>query len=249
MVDVSTASAGVLCKICNNETELHGCVDANRSCEIQRGAFPALSGVPIYYQRCLTCGFLFTTAFDGWSLDDFRNRIYDTGYAAADPDYATGSRARRNAVLTAEFMRRFSTCRVLDYGGGDGTLATSLRERGLDAHSWDLLLDGRSALPPTGTFPLVTAFEVFEHSPTPIETALDALSMVEKKGRLLFSTLLLDRLPRFSTDHWYIAPRNGHVSLHTRLSLQRLFSSLGWGVRSFDSHLHLAERFPGSMPD
>jgi 2-polyprenyl-3-methyl-5-hydroxy-6-metoxy-1,4-benzoquinol methylase len=95
----------------------------------------------------------------------------------------------------------------------------------------------------------VTAFEVLEHSPTPIATMKQALSMLEYKGRLLFSTLLMDQVPRYATDHWYIAPRNGHISLHTRLSLGNMFSQLGWQVRSFDENLYLAERYPSSLPE
>ncbi len=97
-------------------------------------------------------------------------------------------------------------------------------------------------MPAAGSFPLVTAFEVFEHTPGPLVTAAQALSMLQPGGRLLFSTLLMDGLPRQSTDHWYIAPRNGHISLHTAASLQKLFARLAWSVRSLNPNLHLAER-------
>jgi hypothetical protein len=249
MHDMPTISDDVPCKICNNQTELHGCVDANRSCEIHRGARQSLSGVAIYYRRCMNCGFIFTTAFDSWSLADFRERIYNESYAGADPDYASGSRARENAAFTAEFMRRISARRMLDYGGGDGTLAAVLRGQGFDAHSWDPMVGDGSLPAGAASFPLVTAFEVLEHSPTPIATMKQALSMLEYKGRLLFSTLLMDQVPRYATDHWYIAPRNGHISLHTRLSLGNMFSQLGWQVRSFDENLYLAERYPSSLPE
>jgi SAM-dependent methyltransferase len=230
------------CKVCGTLTELQGCVDAGRSCEIYRRTYLQLSGMPIYYHRCLGCGFLFTVAFDTWSFADFREKIYNDGYAAADPDYADGSRARANAALTDNVMGQLNARRVLDYGGGDGTMATELRAKGLDAHSWDPLTDrirGDAVAP--GTFDLVTAFEVFEHTPTPIPTAAEALNFLRPHGRLLFSTLLVDDLPRQATDFWYIAPRNGHISLHTSASLRALFARLGWTVRSFSANLHVAE--------
>ena len=129
------------CKICNGATELQGCVDAGRSCETQRGVYLPLTGIPIYYHRCLLCGFLFTTAFDTWSPEQFRANIYNDQYRIADPDYATGSRARGNAPITASIMDQLQIKRVLDFGGGDGTLATELTALGYDAHSWDPIAD------------------------------------------------------------------------------------------------------------
>jgi hypothetical protein len=249
MSEMSAVLPEVACKICNNATELHGCVDSGRSCEINRGMFQPLTGEPIYYRRCLTCGFLFTTAFDDWSVEEFRQKIYNTDYALVDPDYASGARARKNAAVTAALMRRFHLTRVLDYGGGDGTMARLLRHNGFDAHSWDPIADSGGSLPQPGSFPLVTAFEVLEHTPNPVATVAEATGLLQYRGRLVFSTLLLDQLPRYATDHWYIAPRNGHISLHTRLSLGRMFAQLGWSVRSLEANLHIAEQYKPSIPD
>ncbi len=235
-------TGGIACKICGAATELQGCVDAGRSCERHRGRFLPLSGTPVYYHRCLQCGFVFTVAFDAWSSDDFRRNIYNEGYAEADPDYADGSRARANAVLTENAMGQLGATRVLDYGGGNGALAAVLRAKGLDAQSWDPIADRDRPAPAAGTFDLVTALEVFEHTATPLETAAHALSMLRPNGRLFFSTLLMDGLPRQATDHWYIAPRNGHISLHTRASLHRLFDRLGWTVNCLNHNLHIASR-------
>jgi len=236
------SSEAVACKVCGMVTEIHGCVDAGRSCEISRGTYMQLSGIPIYYHRCLHCGFLFTVAFDDWTFDDFRKNIYNEGYAKADPDYADGSRARANAAMTASFFDQLGVRRVLDYGGGDGITAAELRVKGFDAHSWDPIVDRQRDLPAPGTFDLVTAFEVFEHTPTPADTACVALSFLGPNGRLIFSTLLMNELPRQATDHWYIAPRNGHISLHTSTSLATLFAKLRRTVRSFNTNLHVAER-------
>jgi SAM-dependent methyltransferase len=205
-----------------------------------------LSGIPVYYHRCPSCAFIFTDAFDDWSFDDFRQNIYNEGYAAVDPDYADGSRARASATLTYNVMGQLGASRVLDYGGGDGTMANELRAKGFDAHSWDPVVQReRDIAVAIGSFDLVTAFEVFEHTPTPISTAAEALSFLRPNGWLLFSTLLMDELQRQSTDHWYIAPRNGHISLHTSASLRALFARLGWAVGSFSANLHMANILSG----
>ena len=238
------SETAIRCKICGGATELQGCVDAGRTCETGRDRFLPLTGQPIYYHRCQDCGFLFTTAFDDWSPADFRREIYNEGYAAADPDYADGSRSSLNIGVVATLMQRLEMRSLLDFGGGDGTLAAGLRALGFDARSWDPVADMDAAAPQPGAFELVTAFEVFEHTPQPLATTEQALGLLDAGGRLFFSTLLMDGLRRQATDHWYIAPRNGHISLHTSASLSRMFARFGWSVLSFDTVFHIATRLP-----
>jgi SAM-dependent methyltransferase len=233
----------VRCKICGGATELQGCVDSGRSCARNRGAYLPLSGIPIYYHRCTACGFLFATDFDAWSVAEFQQRIYNESYAQADPDYADGSRAKGNAVLTANVMGQLKARSILDYGGGDGTLACALLEKDFEAHSWDPIANSNSGRPPRAYFDLVTSFEVLEHTTTPLETVREAISFLRPGGTLLFSTMIMDEVPRQSTDHWYIAPRNGHISLYTRSSLDKLFESLGWKVEKYKENYYFARGY------
>jgi hypothetical protein len=82
------------CKICGGEALLFGVVDFNRSCEIPNGIALALTGTPIYYRRCGSCGFLFTDAFDNWNKDEFRTYIYNDAYCSVDPGYVARGRTR-----------------------------------------------------------------------------------------------------------------------------------------------------------
>lgn len=229
------------CKICQSDTYVHGVCDLNKSCEANRGRFFALAGEPVWYHRCTTCGFLFTTYFDRWTPARWREDIYNDDYAEFDPDGADGSRARANAPLVCDLAHRLGVSSLLDYGGGDGTLGRLLVTRGFDAWSWDEYSGGH---PPPYHVPLVTAFEVLEHTTTPIETAKKILSWLTPGGTFLFSTLTMDSLLALSMDHWYIAPRNGHVSLHTSASLYRLFTQLGWQVRHLNEAVHIATALP-----
>lgn len=228
------------CKVCGSPAPLHGWADLNKSCEANRRRFFELSGIPVGYYRCSTCGFLFTDCFDTWSLGDWKDRIYNAEYDQFDPDGADGTRARANVALVLDVARQTGSARILDYGGGNGMLARLLIEAHSDAVSWDILVD--DGPPPAGPFDLVTAFEVLEHTPTPIITVQEALSRVREGGAFLFSTLTLDDLPQQAMDHPYIAPRNGHVSIHTTRSLDRLFTDLGWQVQHLTPGLHLARR-------
>lgn len=230
---------------------MHGVVDFNKSCEIDRGLIVALSGMPIWYYRCGSCAFLFTQEFDRFSIADWRALVYNDDYLTVDPDYA-GARAEANAPLVRTIAAQLGITdpnlaailmarpRILDYGSGGGTLTGLLADLPADLAAWDPLLAPGER--PEGQFELVTAFEVFEHTVTPVETAREALSFVRAGGALLFSTLVLDDLPAQKTDHWYVAPRNGHVSIHSTRSLDLMFGVLGWNVQHLTPNLHIARR-------
>jgi SAM-dependent methyltransferase len=222
----SLVQAAPACKCCGAATGLQGVVDFGKACSSNFNGFFPLTGIPIYYHRCLSCGFLFTTDFDSWSFQDFADHIYNDDYALVDAEYGSGARQRRDVPVVRALVARYGARRVLDYGGGNGTLARELRGHGVDAVSWDPLADGPEKRP-EGTFDLVTAFEVVEHTPTPVETAAEMVSFLAPGARIALSTNLADDLGTQNMDWWYIAPRNGHISIHTQASLRALFARFG----------------------
>jgi SAM-dependent methyltransferase len=215
---------------------LHGVVDFNKSCEHFRNRFMPPRGLPVWYHRCTECGFLFTAQFDGWSHDDWKREVYNSEYALVDPD-AAQVRPLNNIGLVTDVSRQLGSKRILDYGGGDGTLGINLCERCFDAQWWDVFYDQPR---PSGDFDLITCFEVFEHTPTPKETLSDLLSFLRPGGSVLFSTLLLEPQAPHDCSHWYIAPRNGHVSIHSAKSLASLFGE-GWTLQTVSEVYHLAQ--------
>lgn len=231
---------------------MHGVVDFNKSCEIDKGVALELSGVPVWYYRCASCGFLFTPLFDPFSPDDWRKHVYNDGYAQVDPDYS-GARAEANAPLVRTIAEQLGLMdpmrqatlierpRMLDYGSGAGTLTELLADLPVERAAWDpFQAPDKGDKRPSGKFELVTAFEVFEHTATPLETARDALGFVRPGGALLFSTLVCDDLPPQKTDWWYLAPRNGHVSIHSTRSLDVLCGVLGFAVQHLTPNVHIA---------
>jgi 2-polyprenyl-6-hydroxyphenyl methylase/3-demethylubiquinone-9 3-methyltransferase len=219
------------CKICGGDAPLFGVVDFAKQCNSLR---PALSGTPVYYRQCGQCRFVFTDAFDSWSLAEFRERIYNAEYDAVDPDYRD-RRPRANANLIATRVKPGMTC--LDYGGGNGRLAQLLRQRGFDAHSYDPFTPGEDDLP-AGIFGLVSCFEVLEHVPDPRATIAALASKMSASGVVLFSTLLMP--DDQGVDWWYLAPRNGHISLFSRAALALAWRLVGCRVGSLSDDLHIA---------
>jgi SAM-dependent methyltransferase len=226
-----------MCKVCNEPAPLYGVTDFNKSCEERRGRYLPLTGVPVYYHQCDACGLIFTTAFDHWSKADYLQHIYNDDYVLVDPDYID-SRPAGNAAFILDFIKKGHGLRCLDYGGGNGKLTSLLRKGGVDGHSWDPMDEER--VPPSGSFDFISAFEVLEHTPEPLATVQEALGLLNGRGVLLFSTLTIDHVSPRGMDNWYIAPRNGHITLYTRRSLQTMFAGSGYRIHHFNDNLHMA---------
>jgi hypothetical protein len=234
--------------VCAATSVAHDVVDFNKSCEELRGAFLPLSGTPVYYFRCDTCGFCHSPEFRRWSLAQFSERIYNDEYARVDPDYLD-VRPRGNAAhLAALLGDQAIGVRHLDYGGGNGLLSSVLQDAGWDSQTYDPFVDRDVALASLGRFDLVTAYEVFEHVPD-VEVLIDTLSsLVSEDGVVLFSTLISDGsiAPRQRLTWWYASPRNGHISLFSRDSLARLGARQRFKFGSFTPNLHVFWR---SVPE
>ena len=214
-----------ICKCCGAPAAPFAEVDASRSCEDRHGTpvFPP-SGRQIPYLRCSRCGFVFTDAFDALTDEQLGAAIYNADYARADPDFAE-ARPRFLADALAEFIAPLEgTARCLDFGGGRGLLAELMRGRGCRIDTWDPYFD-RAQEPDRQSYDLVTAFEVVEHSRDPVGTFRQIASLLRPGGVAYFTTHLLPR--GAGADWWYLAPRNGHVSLHTPASLRACAEACG----------------------
>jgi Flp pilus assembly protein TadD/SAM-dependent methyltransferase len=230
----------VPCKICGQPSPLLGVVDFNKSCIEAQGRRLPVAGVPVYYRRCVDCGFVFTGALDDWTHAEFERYIYNEQYITVDPDFAE-LRPTGNARLIAEaFSGSSKNIRVLDFGGGSGLLASRLRQEGFTAETYDPFSTFDQT--PVGQFDLISCFEVMEHVPSPQQTVASMVALLKQPGgAILFSTLVLpDDFEARGLSWWYAAPRNGHVSLYSPASLARLFAAHGLRVGSFSQGMHIA---------
>ncbi len=234
------------CKCCGAVAYLYGVVDFHKNCEIYRQRVLDLSGIPIYYHRCTVCKFIFTIAFDEFTTDDFRRQIYNDEYLLVDPDYPE-VRPRSNAAMLSSLFSGIRPDHMLDYGGGNGTLARSLCDGGFPHVScYDPFVPGHSNKP-AGRFDCIVCFEVIEHSTSPSQVFADMNESLDDPGLIVFSTLLQPAdIDRQGLNWWYAGPRNGHVSLYSRASLAKVVRPFGLKFRSFNESLHVLYR---EIPD
>jgi SAM-dependent methyltransferase len=231
------------CKCCGAPTTLFASVDFSRTCEDRPAPVFAPTGETVPYYRCGACGFLFTTHFDALTAEEMAAKIYNSQYVLADPQFVDVRPRYFAGVLQAAIGPVKDSVRALDFGGGNGKLAASMRAAGFrDFASYDPFFGDTE--PPASSHDLVTAFEVMEHTRYPIGTFREVLALLRPDGVLLFSTML--QPSQLDARWWYIAPRNGHVSLHSRHSLQAIARLLGVEFLSVNAALHLFYRDPPS---
>jgi hypothetical protein len=231
------------CLLCDGITRELGSVDFNRACDQPGVKHPPPAGRGVAYEMCFECGLFFAPEMCMWPRERFASEVYNEGYLDVDPEY-TGARAERNAEwLDGIFGKQHVT--HLDYGGGNGHLAQCLRDRGWDSTSFDPLV---ACAPPQRTFQLITAFEVFEHSPSPRALMSDLLACSDRETVVAFSTAVSDGQQDL-LHWWYTAPRNGHVVMYTRRALRKLLSTGGFRLFSLNDGMHLALRSAPSWFD
>jgi len=234
------------CKCCGAPAFPYGVVDFHKNCEIYRNNALEISGVPIYYHRCPVCRFIFTTALDHFTNEDFLRYVYNEQYLLIDPDYQ-GARPRGNAAILSRLFSEVRPQRILDYGGGNGVLAELLRAAGFpQVDTYDPFVP-RYCAKPSGRFDCVISLEVLEHSTLPARTLADMIAFLTDSGFILLGTLLQPSdIDRQGLNWWYAGPRNAHVSLYSKASLEKLAQPLGFKFVSLGESYHVLYR---EIPD
>jgi 2-polyprenyl-3-methyl-5-hydroxy-6-metoxy-1,4-benzoquinol methylase len=193
------------CKICNS-TSIHF-LDSTIFKEKQK----------IAYYKCSSCGFIQTE--EAYWLE----KAYSSVIAKTDIGLIS-----RNIIfsnLTETMLDHFfsDTKKALDYGAGFGMFVRIMRDKGYHFLWHDDYCQNLFAETFEGTltekYDVLTAYEVFEHLPNPIETLEKLLSLSDT---IIFSTVLNDGIEDFDT-WWYRAEASGqHISFHSTQSLQFL---------------------------
>lgn len=115
---------------------------------------------------------------------------------------------------------------------------------GWDSQSYDPFNNLTDDIKILGAYNLITAYEVFEHVPDVNHLMSQLRSLLKKDGIILFTTLLSDGnlFPNHRLDWWYAAPRNGHISLFSSDSLNKLSRKYAFKLESISSAFHILYR-------
>jgi SAM-dependent methyltransferase len=232
--------ATTACPVCDAACHKIDEVDFNKSCEDHRGRALPRAGIPVEYVHCGNCGFCFAPALCRWSLHEFSERIYNDEYELVDPHYVTARPTSHAGLLLQWLGDRGRGISHLDYGGGHGLLSDFLRDAGWNSRSYDPFFDRGTTIAGLGRFDLITALEVFEHVPDVNRLVSELDALLKPEGLVIFSTVVSDGQITAGQplSWWYAAPRNGHISLYSRKSLELLAAKFDLNFRSYAPGLH-----------
>lgn len=175
------------CKVCLSESVLFDVVDFNKCCSDTDWYQHGLSGVPVYYFRCLKCNFIFSRDFDLWNQSEFSTKIYNSDYIKYDPEYVSIRPSRIAEYFTEKLSSLDENLTLLDFGSGSGVFADNLLNDKITACSYDPF---SSPDKPVGLYDIVTCFEVVEHSADPEGVFAEIFSFMKDDGVLVFSTAI-----------------------------------------------------------
>lgn len=199
----------------------------------------------VQYYQCSQCQFIFTEP-PYW---------LDEAYAASAITRLDIGSVQHNYLMAGVTQAVIMTwldsrAKFIDYGGGYGMLVRHMRDRGFDFYRHDRYCQNLFAnsfdltdVPPFHA-ELITAFEVMEHLPDPVDTVAEMLGMTDT---ILFSTAVQPRPDVTPATWWYFHPQAGqHIALYSRASLYALASRFGLHYCWNKQNIHLFSRKPVS---
>jgi 2-polyprenyl-6-hydroxyphenyl methylase/3-demethylubiquinone-9 3-methyltransferase len=175
---------------------------------------------------------------DDFTSADFRDLIYNDEYLKVDVDFSEKRPLASAALIERMFGHARPFISLLDFGGGTGLMAKTLTQKGWRCVCFDPVF--HDIRPTAESFDIVSCFEVVEHSPHPHDVFRELAGFRKPGGIVLFSTLLQPKdIDNIRLSWWYANPRNGHISLYSRGSLEILLRENGLQLKSISDGLHV----------
>jgi hypothetical protein len=203
------------------------------------GSTLVLTKYPVQYFRCGACRFIQT------ETPHWLEEAYSEGLGSLDVGVMW--RNLHNAGVTSAMISLLfpGGSRFLDYAAGHGTLVRLMRDRGFDFYWSDPYVKNLYARGfedvPGSRYDLLTAYEVLEHLPDPLEGIARMLDLADN---VLVSTEVVPEPAPLPPNWWYYAVKGGqHISFYSPDSLRRIASHFHVNLLSRGSY-HLFTRKP-----
>jgi len=195
----------------------------------------------VQYFRCPECGFI-QTEKPYWLAEAYIEALVAADVGIMERNLLSSRVTAAVISLLFPHGKKF-----LDYGGGHGTFVRLMRDRGFNFFWQDLYaknIHARTFEYEEGTrYDLVTAFELMEHLPDPLEGMAPIFALSDN---VLTTTLLAPDPPPPPPNWWYYVVQGGqHVSIYTPAALQQLARRYRRNVSSSNG-FHLFTREPVS---
>lgn len=179
----------------------------------------------VQYFKCKTCGSI-QTEQPYWLDEAYSDAIADTDIGLCSRNVNLVEAI--SAIIKFCFSGMTAPQSFLDYGGGYGMLTRLLRDKGFPFEWYDMYCENlfaRSFEKSRDEYDLITAVELFEHLPNPLEDVAKILNLGEN---LIFTTELLPNPAPKLNDWWYYSPETGqHITFYTEKGLELIARKFG----------------------
>jgi hypothetical protein len=215
----------MICRLCSNEAAPFGTALVLRRLQVA-------------YFECPACG-LVQTENPYWLEEAYSEAISSSDVGIVSRNI---SLIRTTSLVIRAFFNPAG--RFIDYGAGSGLLVRAMRDSGYDFRYFDRYAKNvfaRGFEAANEQYDLLTAFEVLEHLPEPMQGVTD---MLRRSENILLTTEILPSHKPAPGQWWYYAVETGqHVSIYSQRSLEYIASRSGIHLTSHGS-LHLMSQTP-----
>lgn len=191
----------------------------------------------IKYFVCDNCGYI-CTEDPYWLNEAYSSAIAKTDIGLVSRNVHNAERLSRIlSILYPSFKNK-----ILDFGGGYGMLCRLMRDNGFDCYWTDKYCKNLFAQHFEGReerYPVVTAFELMEHTINPLEQVRDIIRMYTPEMFIFSTEIYNQRIPP-SPDWWYYAFETGqHIAFFQPRTLAVIAQSCGMNYMQLSKDLHI----------